>query len=476
MKYRILFLSILSALLTISCSSSPDEGGEEEEDIPADYLAVSMENVEFEYIGSEEIVNVTSGSAWIAYPYIQDPTIDQLPDWISIKPDKGTGSRMTEMMIKVTENLSPGPRKCKIAVEIEQYGVVKYITVTQNGKPSLEKTAYLSPDKIISSTYPDDVKGSKTTVQSDIYGLWFYGWNVEDDRRFNLTFPSDNSNIGRVIMTYRMGCGPMGGSGYDHNTNIAVKYDNQWYEIASCITPFGNAFDGSFEKKYYFDVTEYLPMLKGDVEFKIYFGGFDASESGRHHTAQLTFDMYECQGKGDMVFAQRVYDSEETGNTGYRSWLYGRTGVSIEEENRLSKRTITVPEGVKSLQMKVTITGHGADQGKFLDRPGYQTRNAAEFDYNWYTVNINGVPCQQKGYIFVSCADNYSQAGTCYYDRGNWCPGNPAHVDIWKFVNVKGGDTFDLDIDLERFQSIYTQSADGQAMYRVHVDIFGFNK
>jgi len=460
-------------ILATSCNSSKEEEGGEV--IPATFLALNKTVMEFSYTAEENIVNVTSGSTWIAYEYIQDPMIDQEADWISVKPASGAGGKMTEMMVKVDENLSPGPRECTIAVENEK-GTILYLTVTQYGKPTLEKTAYLTGEKIISNSYFEDVYGDKTTVQSDIYGLWFYGWDIDDDKRFTLNFPTDNSNIGRVIMTYRMGCGTMGGSGYDHNTNIALKYDGQWYEIASCITPFGNAFDASFEKKYYFDVTEYLPMLNGNVEFKIYFGGFDASESGRHHTAQLTFDLYNCESEGNMIYSERVYDSEETGNTGYRSWLYGREGASIEEDDRLSERTITVPTGVKTLKMKVTITGHGADQGTFLDRPGYQTKNAAEFDENWYTVKINGVPCQQKGYIYVPCDQNYQQAGTYYYDRANWCPGNPAHVDIWKFVNIEGGDTFDMDFDLERFQSEFTEAADGQAMYRVHVDIFGFDK
>lgn len=51
----------------------------------------------------------------------------------------------------------------------------------------------------------------------------------------------------------------------------------------------------------------------------------------------------------------------------------------------------TLPQEVKSLLMKVAVSGHGHDQGRFIERTGYVTRNAAEFDENTYTIVINGV-------------------------------------------------------------------------------------
>ncbi len=474
MKKHLLIIACTIFVAGIAGCKSNDEPSEEP--LEAKELVVSTESVECEYNQKTAEFTVKSGSKWICFNYVQDPMIDQVPDWADVVTSSGVAQKEYIVKVNLATNNSPGERKCTVAVQNEASDEPKYITLTQKGKETTEKTAYLSSEKIVSNSYFNNVSGNKTTIKSDIFGLWFFGWSIDDDKRFHLNFPENNSKYNRVIMTYRMGCGPSGGSGYDHNTNIALKYEGEWYEISNCITPFGNAFTSSFEKKYYFDVTEYLPMLKGDVEFKIYFGGFDAQETGRHHTAQLTFDMYEGQSERNQVFVKRIYDSEETQNTGYRSWLYGREGESIEEGDRFSNRTITVPSTVKSLQMKVTITGHGADQGRFVDRTGYQTKNAAEFDYNYYTVKIDGVPCQQRGYIFVPCGENYAQAGTCYYDRANWCPGNPSHIDIWKFVNIKGGDTFDIDFDLERFESEYKTSANGQAMYRVHVDLFGFDK
>ena len=65
-------------------------------------------------------------------------------------------------------------------------------------------------------------------------------------------------------------------------------------------------------------MTKYLPMLQGATEFKVYYGGFDAT-STRAHTVTLTFALYESTPTRSAVYFAKVYGSSRDGNSGYRA-------------------------------------------------------------------------------------------------------------------------------------------------------------
>lgn len=70
------------------------------------------------------------------------------------------------------------------------------------------------------------------------------------------------------------------------------KTDGQWYELTRAFTPYGNAFNSSWSKTFWIDVSEYSFMLSGDTEFRLYYGGFDATPT-RSHSVRLDFNLYE---------------------------------------------------------------------------------------------------------------------------------------------------------------------------------------
>lgn len=349
-------------------------------------------------------------------------------------------------------------------------------TITQNG--TVNQAAQLLDRAAYFEKYPEDVSGSPAyTVSTEAIKLEFYGWGESTDKTFTLNFPDNSENYNRAIIKYRMGAWNEGCSAYDNTTMFFIKNkaDGQWYEITRAMTPFGNSFGSSWERYYYFDVTDYLPMLEGATEFKVYYGGFDANTS-RAHTATLTFDLYAGEQARTAVYHAKVYDSSRDGNSGYRGFAYGVAGHDIEAPERMGEKTFQIPADVDELEMKVTITGHGHDQGRFPDRPNYSTKNAAEFDENTYTVKVNGEAAAYPGPIYITCANNYAQAGTCYYDRANWCPGNPALIQWWRILDVpQGGGEITIDLDLERFISVKTApNAEGVAQYIVEVDLIGY--
>ena len=316
-------------------------------------------------------------------------------------------------------------------------------------------------------------------VASEAHRLEFFGWGESTDKKFQLELPTNVSNIDRVVLEYRMGAWGERPGEWDHTTMLFVedKVSGDRYEIARAITPYGNAFSSTWAKYFYLDVTEYLPLLSGTTTFYLYYGGWDANDT-RAHTATFTFNYYEGEPQRNVVFTHKLYDSSKYENSQYRGWSYGVAGHDIEDISRLGERVVEIPTSVQSLEMRVAITGHGHDTGKFVERDNYRTRNAAEFDENFYEFVINGKLQGVKGHIFYDNAKTYYQAGTYIYDRANWGPGLPINVQYWSIARPAGGyGTLTLDLDLEEFVSAMSEpNAEGVAQYIVEVNLFGFDR
>jgi hypothetical protein len=319
------------------------------------------------------------------------------------------------------------------------------------------------------------------SVKTDAVRLHFYGWGLDEDSVITVKFPESTDKYNRAILTYRMGGWNEGPSDWDMTTMIMLKnpHDGKFYELVRAFTPYGGYFDINWEKLYYMDITEYLPMLNGEIELHIYYGGWDATDK-KAHTVTLTFDFYEGEKEKNTIFYQNIYDSRASSNIGYRSWAYGVKGNDIEDIERLGLREVQLPKEVKSLLMKVSISGHGADRGVFPDRgttgKGKRANNAAEFDENFYRVILNG---EQKfeGHIFYENDSTYRQAGTYKLDRANWGPGLPLKVDWLEIHNLPKDGKLNIDFDLDRFNSkVNDLRGEGVANYIIEVDIFGYDK
>lgn len=314
-------------------------------------------------------------------------------------------------------------------------------------------------------------------VESESHKLEFFGWGEDKDKIFTLNFPTEAKSFRRAILEYQMGGWNKGPAAYDNTTMLFIKNkaDDEWYEIARAFTPYGEGFTSAWKKSFYIDVTPYIPMLEGDTEFRLYYGGFDANDQ-RAHTLTLTFNLYEGEPEREMVYVAKVYDSSRNGNSGYRGYAYGVEGHDIEADERMGKRSFEIPAEVKELEMKVAISGHGHDLGNFPYRQGYVRQNAAEFVENTYQIFVDNKPQRRMGRIFYSNADNYEQTGTYWYDRANWAPGNPLYVHYWSINRGSNPpQTMTLNLNLETFISTMDQTnAEGVAQYIVEVDLFGY--
>ena len=309
-------------------------------------------------------------------------------------------------------------------------------------------------------------------VTSEKIRLEHTGWG-ESYGTFTLNFPEESCK--RVILEYTMGCVGKRPADWDNTTIFFVKdkATDEWHEIARAFTPYGGSFYKDWERKFYLDVTEYQSLLSGDTEFRYYYGGFDATEE-MAHAVTLRFIHYKGTPERELIAVKNIYDSATSDNCGNRAWVYGIESHDIEVEERLGIRSVTIPKGTKSIELRLSITGHGHDQGSFPDL-GTTAINAAEFDENSYTITINGIKQSQQGRIFYSNANNYAQMGEYLYDRANWGPGNPANVHYWSIgTSAVKKDKLTLDIDLQRFISQFStpKENDGVARYIVQGDLF----
>lgn len=350
----------------------------------------------------------------------------------------------------------------------------------------VDSLGWLGPD----SSYVGDRVADYTVATLEPIKLHFFGWSADEDYRFSLSFPENIQEYGFAQLTYTM-CGwNKGPAAWDMTTQIMVrdKETNEWYELTRCITPYGGSFGADWSRTYYMNISEFLPLLQGETEFKIFYCGWDATDE-RAHAVFLQFDLYKQESRyGEPFWRQKIYDSSiDGGNTGYRSWAYGvqpdtlGNDHSIEHPDRLGLRTLTIPAGTQNVLLRVCFTGHGQDaltgaQGKFPNRPGYRANNTAEFDQNFYTIHLNGETIDQQGFIWEINTKNYRQAGTYKYNRAGWGPGKPCNVQHWLMTNFAAqGETVTLDFDLDEYISKNTSPrAESVAQFYVEVDAYGY--
>jgi hypothetical protein len=294
----------------------------------------------------------------------------------------------------------------------------------------------------------------------------------KDDKTFTLQFPEDTTSCHRVILEYTMGGAIDGPGAWDQSVQFFVKdkSNGDWYQILSAITPYGGKWNVNWKKVFYLDVTEFLPFLSGNTEFR-YFGG-GPTEANRYHTADLQFHFYSGIPERQTVYHAKLYDSGHNPSTyNSRSWRYGVPSIDIEDPSRLGLRTFTIPADVKDLELRFSLTGHGSDGGTFTNRPDYVTKGCAEFDENFYYFHLNGTLLTDvKGRIWYNNRIyNYDQSGMSHTPRSNWGPGLPVNVQYWAIKEIPANRILTLDLDLEPFITTGSYS-----QYIIAADLYGY--
>jgi hypothetical protein len=289
------------------------------------------------------------------------------------------------------------------------------------------------------------------TAHSKTDMVW---WNHYKD---TASFPDGSKKYHKIIMYYTMGCATGGCSDWDYTTRVSLLkptgvmdsnvakidtlstsplvIDTTWnvfevkepFELARVITPYGNSLNNNWTHDFVYDVTDYYPLLKNDVELSIHYQGWS-----RGFSATLKFAFIEGTPAREVVKIENLYE-------GRGDYL----NSSDFERDHLPSRTVAINPSTQGLLLKANFSGHG-----FIN-----SLNCAEFCVKDYYVNVNGNRVATQSIWRDDCGLNpiWPQAGTWLYDRANWCPGDKSLARTHDLTSLISGGSLDIDVDIEPY-------------------------
>lgn len=185
-------------------------------------------------------------------------------------------------------------------------------------------------------------------------------------------------------------------------SNLNFKRRFPWYnEIMSFVTPYGIGLNlGPEGKTWYFDVTDFAPILKGDKRILMTLGG----QNQEQNDVEFWF-IVGTPVRPVLEFNQIWQGTPRAGNASL---------TSINNNSRYAPVQVPLRADAKTFKMRSTITGHGAE-GEFK-------ANGGQVDH---MLNIDGGTVDYTWSITRDCSYNpvFPQGGTWLYDREGWCPG-----------------------------------------------------
>jgi len=170
------------------------------------------------------------------------------------------------------------------------------------------------------------------------------------------------------------------------------------FQIMSFVTPYGMGVDfGADGKTWYFDVTDFTPILKGNKRITMSGGGQWQED------IDLKFLFIVGTPSRDIIEMQQIWRPQSKG--------YG----AIIANNAFEPRDVLMNPNASEYKVRTTITGHG-QQGEFTPQDHY--------------INIDGGTEEYIWPVWTECAENpiYPQGGTWIYDRAGWCPGQASDL------------------------------------------------
>ncbi len=212
-------------------------------------------------------------------------------------------------------------------------------------------------------------------------------------------------------------------------------------ELLSFVTPYGIGLDlGAEGKTWYFDLTDFAPLFKGNKRFLMTLGG--------QNQEQIDMEFLFVVGtppRQVLAFDQLWQGTNRAGAASI---------ANINNDIRFPVLNITPHKDASSYKLRSTITGHG-NEGEFENNGG--TVN--------HMINIEGGESEFYWNVVEECGSNpvFPQGGTWVYDRQGWCPGKVSltmQQDLSPYLTP--GKTTTID-----YNTSAPQNAGGD--YRYHV-------
>ena len=309
-------------------------------------------------------------------------------------------------------------------------------------------------------------------------------WHESYDRY--AYFPTEGKQYRKVYMLFTLGCASGGCSDWDydvnnflmHNTGMKdssiqrldtisespLEVDTIWnvydvlerYELGRFITPYGtymnfrnpqygvSGFDSSWEHTFIYDVTDYQSLMKDSVLIRSQYNGWSSGFS-----ANIVFVMIEGVPQRTVLELRNVYD---------RGGSYQNTQQF--ETNVLPAKNFAIPALAEQAQIKVIITGHGANQAE----------GCGEFCNKWYEYEVDGTSQFRTQMWRDDCGKVAvaPQGGTWIFSRGNWCPGDKVYENRHEITPFLTGDSIELNMNIEP----YTLNGSGGSSHNISSTVF----
>ena len=193
------------------------------------------------------------------------------------------------------------------------------------------------------------------------------------------------------------------------------------FQIMSFVTPYGMGVNfGEFGESWYFDVTDFTPVLQGPKRMTISGGGQWQED------LDIKFLFIVGTPPKDVLEMQQIWRPQSKGYS------------TIMSDMAFEPRSNLMFANASSYKIRSVITGHGQD-GEFFPRTHY--------------LNVDGAnPPTESWQVWTECADNpvYPQGGTWIYDRAGWCPGKATdvkEVDITPLITPGQTHVFDYGVN-----------------------------
>jgi hypothetical protein len=220
------------------------------------------------------------------------------------------------------------------------------------------------------------------------------------------------------------------------------------YEIGRLITPYGGNWSDPVEQVYEIDITDFRMLLKNDVSFKFFYGGWSAGWN-------LSVDIEMIEGVPPRKCTQinKLWQGE---------FKYGVSTDPIAD--RITPQTVDV-SNADELRMRSMITGHSFGGNE----------NCAEFCAKTHQFVIGNDTYEQS--VMRECGFNpvYPQNGTWVYDRAGWCPGLDVNWFEYELTDkLQGNDELTIDYQFEDYT--YNGGASYDPNYRVTTYLFQYEE
>jgi hypothetical protein len=214
-------------------------------------------------------------------------------------------------------------------------------------------------------------------------------------------------------------------------------------EIGRFITPYGKRLDlGEDGFTWTVDVTDYAPLLRGEVELQAHNG---------YELLDLRFEFIPGEPARDVLAIDNLWPGGD--------FKYG----ALADNDELKPLRLTLREDAAGFAVRSRISGHG--------HAG--PRNCCEWDPKEHSLLVNGLP-RFDWTIWRDCGFNpvHPQGGTWQFDRAGWCPGTFVDTHLAELTPfVSPGEEIALDYQVEAYDP---EIAEEEGRFYIEQQLFSY--